>query len=43
MGKKTIICQFLPKIEYQIRDSVVLIIDIYSCQTNPDLRLFHKT
>lgn len=30
-------------IEYQIRDSVVLIIDIYSCQTNPDLRLFQKT
>ena len=29
-------------IEYQIRDSVILIIDIYSCQTNPDLRTFKK-
>lgn len=27
-------------IEYQIRDKVVLIIDIYSCQTNPEDRLY---
>ena len=29
-------------IEYQIRDKVLLIIDIYSCQTNPDQRMFKK-
>ncbi len=29
-------------IEYQIRDKVILIIDIYSCQTNPDDRMFVK-
>ena len=28
-------------IEYQIRDELILIIDIYSCQTNPDERMFH--
>ena len=27
-------------IEYQIRDSAILIIDIYSCQTNPEERIF---
>jgi len=27
-------------IEYQIRDKAILIIDIYSCETNPDDRLF---
>lgn len=29
-------------IEYQIRDKVILIIDIYPCQTNPDDRMFAK-
>jgi hypothetical protein len=29
-------------IEYQIRDHVILIADIYSCQTNPDFRMFKK-
>ncbi len=29
-------------IEYQIRDKVILIIDIYSCQTNPNDRMFIK-
>ena len=29
-------------IEYQIRDRVILIIDIYSCQTNPEQRMFRK-
>ena len=29
-------------IEYQIRDKVLLIIDIYSCQTNPSDRIFVK-
>ena len=29
-------------IEYQIRDKSILIIDIYSCQTNPDLRNFKR-
>ncbi len=29
-------------IEYQIRDWVILIIDIYSCQTNPEQRMFRK-
>ena len=27
-------------IEYQIRDKAILIIDIYSCETNPDIRTF---
>lgn len=27
-------------IEYQIRDKVILIIDIYSCQTDPEARMF---
>ena len=27
-------------IEYQIRDNVILIVDIYSCLTNPDDRRF---
>ena len=27
---------------YQIRDKVVLIIDIYSCETDPDIRTFKK-
>ena len=27
-------------IEYQIRDKVILIIDIYSCQTDPETRMF---
>ena len=27
-------------IEYQIRDKVILIIDIYSCQTDPEARVF---
>ena len=27
-------------IVYQIRDKVVLIIDIYSCETDPDIRTF---
>lgn len=29
-------------IEYQIRDNAVLIVDIYSCQTNPKKRRFKK-
>lgn len=29
-------------IEYQIRDKVILVIDIYSCQTNQDDRIFQK-
>lgn len=29
-------------IEYQIRDKVILIVDIYSCQTNPKVRMFKK-
>ena len=29
-------------IDYQIRDNVILIIDIYSCQTDPDVRAFKK-
>ena len=29
-------------IEYQIRDGVILIVDIYSCQTNPETRMFKK-
>jgi toxin YoeB len=29
-------------IEYQIRDKAVLIIDIYSCLTNPEERYFRK-
>ena len=29
-------------IVYQIRDQVVLIIDIYSCETDPDIRTFKK-
>lgn len=29
-------------IEYQIRDKVVLIVDIYSCETNPEDRYFKK-
>ena len=29
-------------IEYQIRDNAVLIIDIYSCETDPDIRTFKK-
>ena len=29
-------------IEYQIRDKIVLIIDIYSCETNPNDRVFVK-
>lgn len=29
-------------IEYQIREKVILIVDIYSCQTDPDNRLFKK-
>lgn len=27
-------------IEYQIRDKVILIVDIYSCQTDPEARMF---
>jgi toxin YoeB len=27
-------------IEYQIRDKAILIIDIYSCQTDPEARVF---
>ena len=27
-------------VEYQIRDKVILIIDIYSCQTDPEARVF---
>ena len=29
-------------IDYQIRDNVILIIDIYSCQTDPKERVFQK-
>ena len=29
-------------VEYQIRDTVILVIDIYSCQTNPSNRRFKK-
>ena len=29
-------------IEYQIRDKVILVIDIFSCLTNPDSRAFKK-
>ena len=29
-------------IDYQIRNNVILIIDIYSCQTDPDARVFKK-
>jgi len=29
-------------IEYQMRDNAVLIIDIYSCETDPDIRTFKK-
>ena len=29
-------------IEYQIRGNAVLIIDIYSCETDPDIRTFKK-
>ena len=29
-------------IEYQIRDKVVLIVDIFSCETNPEDRYFKK-
>ena len=29
-------------IEYQIRDTAILIVDIYSCLTNPDDRHFNK-
>ena len=29
-------------IEYQIRDTAILIVDIYSCQTNPTDRRFKK-
>lgn len=29
-------------IEYQIRDDEILVVDIYSCLTNPDDRLFKK-
>ena len=29
-------------IEYQIRDKVVLIVDIFSCETNPEDRNFKK-
>lgn len=29
-------------IDYQIRDNVILIIDIYSCQTDPEARVFQK-
>ena len=29
-------------IVYQIRDKVVLIVDIYSCETDPDIRTFKK-
>ena len=29
-------------IDYQIRDNVILIIDIYSCQTDPEERAFQK-
>lgn len=29
-------------IDYQIRDNVILIIDIYSCQTDSNTRVFRK-
>lgn len=29
-------------VEYQIRDTAIFVIDIYSCQTNPDKRRFKK-
>ena len=29
-------------LDYQIRDNVILIIDIYSCQTDPEERAFQK-
>ena len=29
-------------IEYQIRDKVVLVVDIFSCETNPEDRYFKK-
>jgi hypothetical protein len=29
-------------IVYQIRNKVVLILDIYSCETDPDIRTFKK-
>ena len=29
-------------IEYQIRDKIVLIVDIFSCETNPENRYFRK-
>ena len=29
-------------IEYQIRDESILVIEIYSCQTDPDVRWFKK-
>ena len=29
-------------IEYQIRENAILIIDIFSCKTNPDNRYFKK-
>lgn len=29
-------------IEYQIRDKVILVIDIYNCQTDPEARMFKK-
>ena len=29
-------------IEYQIRDKMIVIIDIYSCETNPNIRMFKK-
>ena len=30
-------------VEYQIRDTLILVIDIYSCQTNPANHNFRKT
>ncbi len=29
-------------IEYQIRNTAILIVDIYSCQTDPEIRIFRK-
>jgi toxin YoeB len=29
-------------IEYQIREDMILVVDIFSCLTNPDERLFKK-
>ena len=29
-------------IEYQIRNTAILIVDIYSCQTDPEIRRFSK-